>query len=210
MNFLLKGITSASTIEQTRDVPIYGYDFDLRPKSFNFTQVKNIQSIIAMYPLCRYSLIFENEQPFLIDEIVKKLQLSERALQLEICGSIDFEAIDELGLDYAWRFQEESKFSDIKKAKNLKKIILCHKSLELYLESGELFGFLQLFNSPSFSNITFELLLDWDSDLIESTFDNLNFSFVSLEINSKVEISYQHPNNEIIKNELHRLNRMFN
>ena len=30
------------------------------------------------------------------------------------------------------------------------------------------------------------------------------------KINSKVEISYQHPNNEIIKNELHRLNRMFN
>lgn len=210
MNFLLKGITRPTTIAKTYHIPIDGYDFDLRPQSFNFTQIKNIKEIISLYPLNKYSLIFENEKPFMIDEIVKKIGSSEKDLGVEICGNIDFEAVDELDLEYSWRFQEESKFSNIKRAKNLKKIILSHKSLEIYLESGELFGFLQLFNDPNFDNIDFELLLDWDTKLIESTLEQLEFSFISFDINSKVEHSYQNPNEEIIVSELERYRKQFN
>lgn len=210
MNFRLKGITDASTIEQAQRCSVFEYDFDLRPRSLNFIQLKNVDKIISQFPHTKFQLIFENETNFTINEIAKKLNHSKELFGIEVCGNINFEEVDELKLDYSWRFQEDSQFSDIKRAKNLKKIILTHTSLEHYLESGELFGFLQLFNDENFKDIEFELLLDWDTNLIESALKQLNFSFVSFEVNSKVELSYQIPNNDLITSELERYHKIFN
>lgn len=202
MNFLLKGITKASSVEKTKDIPIYGYAFDLRPRSLNFTQLKNVQLISSQYALLKFDLIFENEKPFVITEILNKFDGSLLMPGLEFCGAVDFLELDEFDKDYSWRYHDEVPLSEIKKAKNLKKLIFCHFTLEKLHADGELFGFFQLFKDEAFSHLEFELLLDWESSVIESVFDTNGFDFISFELNSKVEISYQNPDEELILAEL--------
>ena len=204
MDIHLKGITGSAPIEHFNSLPVKTYAFDLRPKSFNFTSIKNINGVITSFPLERYRLIFENEAIFNIQEILKKITDSEVVTMLEICGNINFEDVDHVGFPYCWRFNEDAKFSDIKKAKNLDTIVLPHSVLEFYSDRGELFGFLNLFNDEHFAETEFELLLDWDSSLLDSSFEQLKFSSLSFEINSKVEISYQNPDLKLMKSEIYK------
>lgn len=208
MNLLLKGITKASSVETTQNIPVAGYAFDLRPRSFNFTPIKNIQNILEQCPIASFDLIFENENPSIVAEILNKFKDAAVRPSLEFCGAVDFSVLDRLQKTYSWRYHEEVSISKIKAAENLKKIILTHDILEKYLESGELFGFLQLFNDDDFSDLQFELLLDWDSFVIESVLDISGFDFISFELNSKVEISYQNPDEDLVVSELmkHRSN----
>lgn len=210
MNLLLKGITKASTVDRTQHIPVFGYAFDLRPKSFNFTQLKNIQAISEECPLHSFDLIFENESPFVINEILKKFEDGPAKPTLEFCGAVNFLDLDKFNLHYSWRYHEEVSLSKIKAAKNLTKLIFTHSTLEYYLDNGELFGFLQLFNDKDFSHLQFELLLDWDSFVIESVLDINGFDFISFELNSKVELSYQNPDEELVIAELmkHKINLM--
>lgn len=204
MDLHLDGITKSISIEQLRHTPVKTFGFDLRPKSFNFTTIKNIAEIISQYPTENYRLIFENESGFNISELLKKVDFDNSDVSIEICGSVDFQELEKLGISYSWRFHEGARFSDIKKAKKLKSIVIPHKTLEFYFERGELYGFLDLFRDSYFKEMNFRLLLDWDSSVLMTAVDQLSIQDFAFELNNKVEISYQNPDHNLIANEINK------
>jgi len=210
MSFYLKGITNSQTIIQTLSLGLTGYSFDLRPKSFNFVQAKKIKEMLKVDSNSQYTLIFENEKDFMVNELYKQITQDEMAsVLIEFTGVTGLNDLDSIGKNFVWHYHHDEKFMMIERVEHLKRIVFNHKDLEFFQEKGELFGFLNLFQDLKKQGIEFEILLDWDTALIESMFDYFDFDAISLEINNKVEISYQIPDIPLITNHLLQLKNLF-
>ena len=202
MQFNLKGVTKLETVLETKDIPIYQYSFDLRPKSFNFTQIKNIEEIIsASQDINSISLCFENEKPQLVKELYKRSK--ERAhdsqqLLLEFMGDEKIEYCEQFKLPYIWHYHEDESISSFGHASYMQRVVFSHALLQKYHEQNELHGFLNLF-SDYVQKIYFEVQLEWSREIILSIFDFFKIPVVSYEINSDVEHFYQNPDHKKIK-----------
>lgn len=191
MNFSLKGITKGSSVSSLKNLALESFAIDLRPTSLNFTSFKNIAHICELQADVSYKFIFSVEPVNIILESIKRVEESCRKADLEFSGVVDFKELDTLNRSYSWRYNEESSFKEIVKAKNLNRIIFSHSFLEVLAQKDELFGFLCLFRDGDLSELSYELLLDWDSSLLESMFSYFSFDCISFEVNSRVELSYQ-------------------
>jgi hypothetical protein len=205
MKIGLKGITKFDTIDQTRSLELDSYSFDLRPKSFNFTQKKNIKNILdTLKSNLDITLIFENEQGFLVKEFYHSIRthlFDESKCLLEFAGTTPLEELEELKIPYIWHYHDKEKLVNIEKTKYLKKLILHHSDLEYLNSQGELFGYLQLLKDVA-NDLEFELQLDWDVSLQESIFSYFEFSMISFEITNIVETSYQQPDCTTIQTQI--------
>lgn len=212
MKLSLKGITGKNTLELLSDLDIYQYSFDLRPKSFNFTQGYNIQKIITDCPIGHnFSLMFEDEKDFVVNELYKNIYSvisKEQKLYLEFTGRTPLADLERYEVDYIWHYHDQEKISNLKEVKFLKKIVFHHEDLEYLNSRGELHGFFNLF-SDYIENIFIEIQINWDSDLILSMFDLFQVPMISIEITNQVEVSYQNPDNELIKNQLQYIQNLF-
>ena len=162
----------------------------MRPRSFNFTPTYNIKSILNNSYVDNYTLLFENEKDFVLTELLKEFELGHKKVRLEFTGTTQLNELDKFQLPYVWHYNPEIKISQIKQAKYLKRIVFSHVLLEHFNDNGELFGFLSLF-VDLVEDAEFELFLDWDSSILESAFSYFHFDCISLEVNSKVDSSYQ-------------------
>lgn len=206
----LKGITKAQTIEETQDLQLSGYSFDLRPKSFNFTQLKNIKEILERFPDHQYTLLFENEKEFMVHDLFELIQKENNYLLTpEFTGLSVLNQVEQVGKEYFWHYHSQETFKHLLDHKLLKKIIFLHKDLEVFQANGELFGFLNLFQDLKQNGILFEVQIDWDTDLIESMFEYFSFDSLAYEINNKVEVSYQNPDHVAILSQLVQTLKLF-
>ncbi len=197
MKLILKGITKPETIEALSSSQFNQYSFDMRPKSFNFTQGRNIESIIKRYGgLYNFSILFENEKPFMVKEILKPFRDKTNVVP-EFSGRTPINELNELGYPFFWHYHDEEKIRDLKQIENLRRIIFHQEDLEYLNQRGELFGFFQLF-SDYFERIEFEIQLNWDSEIFVSLLDSFNLLILSYEINSLVEKGYQNPDTALI------------
>lgn len=198
MNYILKGISSFEIIDKLPEFDSYA--FDLRPRSFNFTQAYQIKNMIEKVIVDKnIILLFENEKAFVVDELISHIKSSLHTTNELICefsGQSSLQSLDEYQRPFFWRYHNEEKLINISSSKELKKIIFLHRDLEMLNSSGELFGFLNLFANM---NVHFELQIDWDTNLIESMFEYFRFDTISFEINSKVEHSYRQLDFELAK-----------
>lgn len=206
----LKGITQAESIETTQELNLAGYGFDLRPKSFNFVQVKKVKDILGQYPNFQYILLFENEKEFMVNDLFELIQEdNDYNLTPEFTGLSNLSEIEKVGKEFYWHYHDEETFKNLQKHKLLKKIIFLHQDLEDYHARGELFGFLTLFKDLQTAGIKFEVQIDWDTSIIESMFEYFPFDTISYEINNKVELSYQNPNHAAIISQLINTKNLF-
>lgn len=192
--FSLKGATNLNHINQLAKSYQMDFSLDLRPKSFNFTQSKNIINIINSAPVHSvFYLMFENEKPFMVKNIYQEIinqTEKDRHIFLEFTGQTSIEELDSFGIPYSWHYHSDERIGNLENAKYLKKLIFNHNHLTEYYEKGELFGFLNLFSDLD-EKIEFELLINWDTNFIYSLFDLIKISTISIEINNLVELSYQ-------------------
>ncbi len=212
MEFILKGITNNQLLEGLKLSSVSQYTFDLRPKSFNFTQAYNIKNLITNNPQStRYSLWFENEKDFIITELYNDIKSSlkeQDQLLLEFSGETSLADLEKFELPYIWHYHAGEKIKNISFCKNLKRIVFHHADLEEYHRGGELHGFFNLFSDYT-NKIYFEIQANWDSQIILSIFDFFTIPMLSFEINSQVELSYQNPDVELIKQHLLNLENLF-
>lgn len=208
MDYGLKGITKLSLIENNKDLDLTIYSFDLRPKSFNFTPMSNIKKILSSTGIDQFTLLFENEKDFVLNELIKEFELDENNVHLEFSGSTQIDELDSLGMPYSWHYNPEIKISQISKSQFMKRIVFGHQLLEHFNENGELFGFLSLF-TDLVDGLEFELLLEWDSPVLESMFEYFNFDYISFEIDSKVEVSYQNVDEVQLNNHIKKIQNLF-
>lgn len=210
MNFALKGITKGKTIHSMDHIVQFG--FDLRPRSFNFTQLSNIKEIIRGNPQVKtFVLIFENESTSIIKELYAKVEIDlhqSQELWVEFSGSEKLEDCEQLGIPYVWHFKEGYNIKVMKEQKLLKRVAFTHSLLEQYNDRGELHGFFNLFQDLT-NEIFFEVQLDWDSEIILSFFDYFPISMISFEINHKVELSYQCPDHILMNSNLKNVADLF-
>jgi hypothetical protein len=208
MDYGLKGVTKLTTIESNRDLELKVYSFDLRPRSFNFTPMSNIKNIISSANLGDFTLLFENEKDFVLNEFIKEFKLNENHVHLEFSGTTQIEELDALETPYSWHYHPEIKISQISKTRFMKRIVFGHQLLEHFNDNGELFGFLSLFKDLV-DGVEFELQLDWDSPVLESMFEYFKFDFISFEIDSKIETSYQNVNEVELNAHIKTIQKIF-
>ena len=207
MTLILKGITKTTTILNLKGL-VDVYAFDLRPKSFNFTSFKNIESTCREYSHENYRLLLAGtEDIFTITETLRKITEYCSQVELEFFYNSNIGELERIGVPYVWHYSEEISFEDLKKTKFLSTIVFSHSYLEKLSVTQKLASFLNLFKEDEFSFLKFELSLGWNDALIESMFSYFDFDSISFEINFQVEKSYQNPNNELIKNELENIQK---
>ncbi len=212
MEFILKGLTSDTVITQVKAPELHQYSFDLRPKSFNFTQAYNIKKIIEEQATShRYSLMFENEKDLIVTEMHKDISKSLKdgdELLLEFSGTTGLDELEKFQLPYIWHYHEQEKIRNITSCNYLKRIVFHHQDLEVLNSNGELHGFFNLFSDYS-KDIYFEVQLEWDSNIILSLFDFFTIPILSFEISHMVEVSYQNPDTLLIQNHIQNIAKLF-
>jgi hypothetical protein len=201
MKFILKGVCNSSTILQTQSSNLAQIGFDLRPKSFNFTQGYKIKEMIeGIPPNQSISLMYEDEKDFLVKEVSKDIRTSlvdGQELFLEFTGRTPLAELEKLNLDYIWHYQDQERIRNIADTNHLKRIVFRHSDLEYLNSRGELHGFFNLF-SDYFDKIMIEIQVDWNSEIIYSIFEHFNIPIISVEITNLIEVGYQNPNCDLI------------
>ena len=168
MHLILKGLTKTATILNLQGL-VHTYVFDLRPKSFNFTSFKNIENVCENFSHENYRLLLSGTEDVLtIQESFQRVTDKYDKVELEFSHNSNLKELEKLNLSYAWHFDEETSFDDIRGAKQLSTIILSHSYLEKLSASQKLFDFLRAFESSEFSHLKFELSLKWNCLLYTS------------------------------------------
>ena len=201
MKFILKGICNASTILQTQHSDLSQLGFDLRPRSFNFTQGQNIKVMLEQTSTDQdISLLFEDEKDFVVKEVSEDISTSLKIGQklfLEFTGKTPLAELEKLQKDYIWHYHDQERIRNIADTKFLKKIVIRHNDLEYLNSRGELYGFFHLF-SDYFDKVIIEIQVDWNTEIIYSMFEHFNLPIISVEITNLIETSYQNPNCDLI------------
>ncbi len=207
MKYALKGITQTSSLQFFTRKEFSQFSFDLRPKSFNFTQhYKIIEMIQNDQSLSEYSLLFENEKDFVVSELFKLIGANHFGAEIlcEFCGRTDLDYLESLNIPYVWHFHDGEKIASLAKYERMKRIVFRSEDLKLLLEKGDLFAFLKLFDYLR-AKVEIEIQMQWNAELFESLHDHFQIDYLSFEINQMVEKSYQQPNHEMIKEHLKQL-----
>ncbi|MFT6630145.1 MAG: hypothetical protein ACJAS4_000079 [Bacteriovoracaceae bacterium] len=201
MKFILKGICNSSTILQTQNSQLSQLGFDLRPRSFNFTQGENIKVMLGQTSIDQdISLLFEDEKDFVVREVSENIRNSlkeNQKLFLEFTGKTSLGDLEKLETDYIWHYHDQERIRNIADTKFLKKIVIRHNDLEYLNSRGELYGFFHLF-SDYFNKVIIEIQVDWNTEIIYSMFEHFKLPVISVEITNLIETSYQNPNCELI------------
>ncbi len=208
----IKGLTKLDTLPALLESGLTSFSFDLRPRSLNFTQSQNIIEILShlVAETIETNLIFENEKDFVVNNVLDSIGRASGVIPgLEFTGSSALSELDKLEKAFKWHYTEDEKLSSIESCKNLETIVFSQSLLSTYAERGELHGFFQLFADLD-KDMKYELLLSWDGEIIESVFDFIDVSGVSVEIQPMVELSYQNVDLQKVTSYINYLKKVIN
>ena len=205
MKLGLKGISNLEIFQFAQSLGFEEVSFDLRPKSFNFTQGYKIKEILEQVSgETKTFLQFEKEKEFVIQELMKDLsQVSPLSIGLEIEAPDDLQAINDLGFIFHLKYDQSQKLSELKACEQLKRLVFTQSFLDELNQNGELFGFFDLLRTET--NFELEVLTDWDSSLTFSLLDTFKIDVLSWEINNKVEKSYRCVDFDLLEAHMRRI-----
>lgn len=205
MKLGLKGITDSQVLQFAQTLGFEELSFDLRPRSFNFTQGYKIKEILEQTSTAAgIFLQFENEKSFMIAELMKDLVNSgHSSLGLEVEKVDNLTEINDLGFIFHLKYQPEYKLKDLKNCDQLKRLIFTQEFLEELNQNGELFGFFDILRTET--DFELEVLTDWDNSLIFSLLETFQVDVLSWEINNKVEKSYRCLDFDLVESHIRRM-----
>ena len=209
MKLALKGILDLEVMQLASQLGMSEVSFDFRPRSFNFTQGYKVKELLSYGgQFDSLNLIFENEKDFIIEQILKDLNPEEHSMMLEFSGGESLTWADRFETPFIWHYKAETSLSQIEQSKFLRRIVFNQEVLDHYNQTGELFGFFQLFTDRE--NLELEILTDWDNPLIISLIDNFDISHLSFEINNKVERSFRNVDHGLVKTHIKQIQQSLN
>lgn len=203
MMFLkVDGIYDIRTINQLVELGVRRFSFDLRPRSLNFIQHYRVIEIISQATIGsdkRFTFHFADEHPMLIQKFIDDLGAQtginqsdwlNGRVQLEFSGRDDFEALDDFNVPYRWFLHEGADWSQLKRAQNLRGLILPFDYLERAHETGRLHQLCSNLHT-SFPNQSFHLARSWDANVFASLLDIFDFEDIALPIDPAVEVCFR-------------------
>lgn len=200
----LKGITDIDVFRFATNLGFSQLSFDLRPRSFNFTQGYKIKEILEQvgdyYRIC---LQFDGEKKFVMQEITRDIESDSREIFLEIENPLDLKVCNELGYPFALKYKPDFKLSELKSCHNLERLIFTQDFIEELNQQGELYGFFDVLRSELPQKL--EILTDWDSALISSLIETYEIDVLSWEINNKIEVSYRNIDFDLLESHMQKI-----
>ncbi|OIQ16364.1 MAG: hypothetical protein BM556_14560 [Bacteriovorax sp. MedPE-SWde] len=209
----LSGIYDKRTLKMAQEIGVKFFEFDFRPRSFNFVQQYVLEEVLESVTSSDdiVSLHFQNEANFVVDNILNSFKDIAIKPQLVFSDTQSPVYYDSFKRPYMWHHSPDADLKAVLKSKYNMGIILSYG----YLEDLHRLGTLQSFITNLYVqlkevgglNKTIGLKIDWDSNLAPSIFELVDFDFLDLPINDKVEVCYRNVdstklrrNIEILKN----------
>lgn len=204
----IEGLYDLRTLKALKEAGIYDYGFDFRPTSFNFLQQYRFMDLIEELDdkKSRYYLHFSNEADFVIAKFIADLKkyYSENIecgnfkdkVTLEFSDYCQASFYDSFETPYYWNFHQERPMKDYLNAKYIKGVLFDFNWLHEKHQKGEFDSFFAYFLQAAVPYIREKglevgLKVDWDAHLFDSLFDYIDFQFLSLPINEKIEVCYR-------------------
>ena len=216
MKLKLSGVYNHDIIQSARPFGLKSISFDLRPKSFNFTQKHIIEGLINQNSeLESFNLMFSG-QPVdtgleLLEQLSQKVSIEKKRLKIELYSSDLNEVLsylDKSPFKVIWHFTPQANYRKVLTNSHLEGVILSQSYLEGLVKSGELYSFLGELKGLN-PKLKFYLKLDWDEEFLGSYLDFFAWEGVDFEISSKVEHDYRVLDSSLIINHLKHFSLLF-
>lgn len=199
----ISGIYDKRTIKTLNDLGVKCFEFDSRPRSFNFIQKRVIETILkeSFIGEEKVSIHFANEVDFVVKDI---LSVFSEFKKTTLTFSDDQEATyyDQFETPYYWHYRTSKNTKEILASKHNIGIIFDIELLEELLSKQTLNTFFMNFLSlPKTIDKELIIKMDWNSELSAQIRDIIDPSYIELSVNDKVEVCYRNVDTgKIVKN----------
>lgn len=212
----INGIYDSRSVKFLKKMGVTNFGPDFRPRSFNFLQIHNLQSILEenWEESNNYFLSFDNEKNFVIDKVVESLNETVMStynrpfknFYLELFNYKDIEQLEKVSYPFLWHYQSGLPLKRIFDMKNFAGIVFPHGLLSTLREKRQLHNFFNnLYHSmptEKIDRIHFVLDLLWDDDPYYSMVELVDFSWVTVTISSNVERCYRNVDLGLLETEI--------
>jgi hypothetical protein len=215
------GIYDLKTLETARSLGLNLFQFDFRPKSFNFLQQHIFLDMLSkgILPSETFFLHYSNEKDFVILKMLEDLKgvissgKSSDQVFLEFSDERESSYYDQFDVPFYWSFNLGKSIEEVLKTYNLRGIIWDLSLMEDIHQRYGLENFLPHFLDQYGENIRrmklqMVLRVGRSLKLLPLLFQLLPFDFISLPIDSSLELSYRNVNFEHFKKEVHFLDEL--
>jgi hypothetical protein len=206
----LAGIYDRRTVDKARDNGITSLTFDFRPKSFNFIQQYVLEEILdgVESGLVNVNLHFENEADFVVTSIVEAIEKKGHACTLVFSDKHKKNYYEKFDRPFLVYYRDDSDFKSVLSSKLCQGVILKYDFLHELKGAGTLNNFLSNFYVYNPMDNIIGLELDWDSNIAATILDLVDFEFVTIPVNSKVEVCYRNVDGDKLQKQLHQLKQI--
>lgn len=201
----LAGIYDKRTIKMAHEMGLKFFEFDFRPTSFNFIQQYVLEEILADIESTEsiISLHFQNEANFMIDNILGSFKNSSLRPQLVFSDTQNPAYYDSFKTPYYWHYSLDGDVKGVLRSGHNLGVILSYGLLEDLHRNGNLQNFISNFYSLLEQNSrgqkSIGLKIDWDSNLAPSILELVDFDFIELGVNNKIEVCYRNVDSTKLK-----------
>lgn len=213
----IDGIYDTRTLKSLEEEGIAHFGFDFRVKATSFLQQYKFLDILKTCgkPWHRYYLIYSNEKDFVITKMVDDLKdflsgpdntggLILEQFCLEFADAVDVDFCEKFNLKFSYHYNPYSPMNKIINSKLLNEIVISYQYIDDSNKKGQLFKFAQIFHQliAKKDNLRIVLACDWDNDLLPSLLEYFDIDYITVQINSKVEVCYRNVDLKLVKNQL--------
>ncbi|MDC0255389.1 hypothetical protein OAK75_10820 [Bacteriovoracales bacterium] len=217
----IDGIYDNETLKTARSLGIGLFNFDFRPKSFNFLQQHYFLNMLSegVFSSENFFMHFANEKDFVIFKMLEDIKetLSSPGLldqfNLEFSDECESFYYDQFETPFYWHFRLGASIEEVLKTYQLRGIVWSLPLLEDINQGEGLETFFTRFLEGYGENIRrmgLKMVLRVGSsiDLIPALFQILPFDFISLPIDSSLELSYRSVNFDHLRREIQYFDSM--
>ena len=203
MNIRIGGVYNCDIIQSLKKLNLNHFKFDLRPRSFNFTQISKIEEIFKNNILSsdHVTVCFEDDDELTIKESLKRIMgdLSFKDIYLEFYNPLkSSEFYDSFNRAYYLHINSNFDLKSLSEYKFLKCVVLHSKDIEQLINFNHIHNFLKTLEANLNEGQCVEFQMSWDDEVNSSLLNFYNIQSVSFDIDSKIESSYRNIDKDLM------------
>lgn len=204
-NFKIGGIYDKRTFLSLKEIGISHFEFDFRPRSFNFIQKYVLEEIVKSSMIGNEVLYlhFANEADFIIKDIVSLFDNTSIKPILVFSDDQSSEYYSQFNLDYYWHYRADKKIKEILNSSLNKGIIFDLEFLDELYQKQTITTFTSNFLSmPNALTKELAVKLDWGKSIPRIIEELMSPQIIEMGINPNVEICYRNVDTRKVVNSI--------